>query len=127
MEETPAPMYLTNDRLRDRGEIMGSFHLPCVQHGAVSLGAPRGQQLLVVPAPAGRGKLPQWSNLLSTPLHRKQRNYRVFRISVFASSAPSGKSFICVPISIHTSSTVRVKAAKVTCFEDKRMKMSLRE
>lgn len=53
LEEASAPMYLTNDRLRDRGEIIGSFHLLSAEHGAVSLVASRGQQPLVVPS-AGR-------------------------------------------------------------------------
>lgn len=67
LEEAAAPMYLTNDRLRDRGEIIGSFHLRSVEQGAVSLLASRGQQLLVILSPAGRRKVPQLSNLLLTP------------------------------------------------------------
>lgn len=65
-EEASAPMYLTNDRLRDRGKIIGSFHLQSVEQGAVSLVASRGQQPLVIRSPAGRGKAPRLSNLLLT-------------------------------------------------------------
>lgn len=75
LEEASAPMYLTNDGLRDGGEIIGSFHLLSVEQGAVSLVAPRGQQLLVVPSPAGRGEGPQLSALLSLP--QKSRHYRL--------------------------------------------------
>lgn len=70
LEEASAPMYLTNDRLRDGGEIIGSFHLLSVERGAMSLVACRGQQLLAVPSPAGGGKVPQLSNLLLTPALR---------------------------------------------------------
>lgn len=58
-------MYLTNDRLWDRGEIIGSFHLTSGEQSAMSLVASRGQQLLASPS-AGRGKLPQLSDLLLT-------------------------------------------------------------
>lgn len=47
LEEASAPMYLTNDRLQDRGEIIGSFHLLSVEQGVMSLVASRGQQPLV--------------------------------------------------------------------------------
>lgn len=43
LEEASAPMYLTNDRLRDRGDIIGSFHLLSVEQGAMSLVVSRGQ------------------------------------------------------------------------------------
>lgn len=56
LEEASAPMYLTNDRLRDRGEIIGSFHLLSAEQGAMSLVASRGQQPLVIASPAGREK-----------------------------------------------------------------------
>ena len=75
LEEASAPMYLTNDGLREGGEIIGSFHLLSVEQGAVSLVAPRGQQLLVVPSPAGRGEGPQLSALLSLP--QKSGHYRL--------------------------------------------------
>lgn len=60
-------MYLANDRLRDGGEIIGSFQLPSVERGAASLVASGGQQLPASPSPAGRGKVPQLSNLPLTP------------------------------------------------------------
>ena len=83
----------------------------------MSLVASRGQQPLIVPSPAGRGKGPQLSARLLTP-HKKPQ---CSGSSISAFSAPSDKSFICVPINIHKSFTVRIKAAKVTCFEDRRM------
>lgn len=120
-EEASAPMYLTNDRLGDRGDNR-IFSSGVSVQAATSQVASRGQQLPVISSPAGRVKVGPGSSLLSltaalravpcrssgvTRIHLSKGN-SVSRFLCFPFLCPSGKSCICVPISTPDDSSLSV-------------------
>lgn len=75
--------------------------------------------------PAARGKVPQLGHLLF--FSTEVKILRHSGSSSLLSLLLSGESFFHLPLNIHKAFPVRVKAAKATCFEEKRIAVSLRE